>query len=112
LISDFYDAGYDKILKIVGKKHDLVGVVLSDEREKSVPSVGLMKMVDPESGKTLTIDTSDKGFKKWFAKQRETYNSTRKTLFVSSHLDNVDVNTRESYIKPLVNFFKMREKRW
>ena len=50
LISDFMDEGYEKILRIVGKKHDLIGIVINDQREKSIPKMGLVKFTDSETG--------------------------------------------------------------
>ena len=50
LISDFQDTGYENIFKTVAKKHDLIGVVLEDDREIALPKLGLMDVVDPETG--------------------------------------------------------------
>jgi len=58
LISDFMDEGYEKILRIVGRKHDLVGIVLNDRREKEIPNIGLVKLSDAETGEERWIDTS------------------------------------------------------
>ena len=119
LISDFMETAqggtgreYEKILRIVGKKHDLVGIVLSDPREKEIPPIGLTRFVDPETGKELVIDTSNVSFRKWYQRKREEFEKQRKSIFLSSRLDTVFINTKESYIRPLVNFFKAREKRW
>ena len=60
LISDFMDTGYEKILRIVGRKHDFIGIVLSDERELNLPDVGLIKLQDAESGEERYIDTGNK----------------------------------------------------
>lgn len=112
LLSDFQDSGYEKILRIIGKKHDLVGIVISDERENNIPKLGLINFIDPETGEKLSIDTSNKNFQKFFSKKKEEFDNYRKQTFISSRLDVINVNTRETYIKPLVNFFRMRERRW
>lgn len=112
LISDFNDKGYEKILRIVGKKHDLVGIVLNDERENSIPKLGLIKFHDPESGSEIILDTSSNSFQVWYAQKMLEMNENMKSVFIKSHLDSIRINTRDSYIKPLVNFFKMRERRW
>ena len=64
LISDYIDGGYDKILRIVGKKHDLIGVILRDPREKSLLDAGLIKFLDAETGEIRFLDTSDKVVRK------------------------------------------------
>ena len=112
LISDFMDDGYDRILRIIGKKHDLVGVVLNDPRESILPKVGLVKFKDAETGEIRYIDTDDRSVQTWFAAQNLKRFDLRKSLFIKSRLDSINIDTSKPYIKPLVDFFKMREKRW
>ena len=112
LLSDFIDDNYEKILKIVGRKHDLIGLILRDPREEKIPKAGLIKMQDAETGKIRYIDSSSKTFREHFEqtiKQRDDY---RRSLFSTSGLDSIEMNAGESYVTPLVKFFKMREKRW
>lgn len=112
VISDFFDLGYEKILRIVGKKHDLIGLVLRDPREKDLGKFGLIKFKDAETGEIRHIDTNDKKFRHMFEHNQARFNEIRKSLFLSSRLDSVEIEAGESYVKPLVDFFKMREKRW
>ena len=112
LLSDFMDESYARILRIIGKKHDLVGVVLNDEREKALPGIGLVKFVDAETGKERWIDTSSSSVQRQLHKIKVLNIEKRKTLFVASRLDSIEVQTGQDYVKPLVQFFKMREKRW
>lgn len=112
LISDYIDGGYDKILRIVGKKHDLIGIVLRDPREKSLLKAGLIKFLDAETGEIRFLDTSDKAVRKSIADENKRWMEYRKQLFLSSRLDSIDIETSGSYIKPLIDFFKLREKRW
>ncbi len=112
LISDFMDTGYDKILRIVGKKHDLIGVVLRDPREKSIINAGLIKFRDAETNEIRFVDTSDKAVRDSITKEYSRWLEYRRNLFVSSRLDSIDIETSGSYVKPLVDFFKLREKRW
>lgn len=112
LISDYIDGGYDKILRIVGKKHDLIGIVLRDPREKSLIKAGLIKFLDAETGEIRFLDTSDKAVGKSIADENKRWMEYRKQLFLSSRLDSIDIETSGSYIKPLIDFFKLREKRW
>jgi len=106
------DAGYEKILKIVGRKHDLIGIVLQDQREKFLFNIGLAKFYDAETGEVRYLDTSDKQIKKEFDAYSKMMKEKRKSLFISSRLDSIEIETSQSYIKPLVDFFKQREKRW
>jgi uncharacterized protein (DUF58 family) len=112
LVSDFMDSGYEKILRIVGRKHDLIGVILKDRREDEIPKMGLIKFTDAETGQERWIDTSSKSFQKNLASFRWNNMQKLKSLFVSSRIDNIEIETGENYVKPLVQFFRVRESRW
>ncbi len=111
LISDFIDDGYEKALKIASKKHDLVALKIYDKREIELPPIGLLKLKDSETGKTIWIDTSDKNtndnYKSWWNKH---YNHT-KDILRKTGIDFVAIRTDESYVQPLINLFKKRERR-
>jgi uncharacterized protein (DUF58 family) len=112
LISDFMDTGYEKILRVVGKRHDLIGVVLKDKRENEIPPIGLVKFVDAETGSERWIDTNDKRTRFLFQRLLERKRDNLKSLFLSSRLDSIEIQTGQDFIKPLVQFFKLREQRW
>ena len=112
LLSDFMDDGYEKILRIVGKKHDLIGVVLDDRRESEIPKMGLIKLTDAETNQERWLDTSNRKVQEALQKRRMEMVGKRKSLFITSRLDSIYVRTGENYITPLVQFFRMRERRW
>ena len=60
IISDFMDDNFDKSLKIAKNKHDIIGLNINDEREKNLVNVGMIKVIDSETGIIRWIDTSDK----------------------------------------------------
>ncbi|NOX17413.1 MAG: DUF58 domain-containing protein [Chlorobi bacterium] len=111
LISDFIDEGYERILKIIGRKHDLIGVVLTDPREIEFPSAGLVQFKDAETNQVRFIDTSDKRVRTYYDDFRNVAENKRNSVFISGGIDKIEINTSESYIKPLVEFFKVREKK-
>lgn len=112
LLSDFMDSGYEKILRIIGKKHDLIGVVLNDKREVEIPRMGLVKLSDAETGEERWIDTSSTKVQNRLKEVRRNMIQQRKSLFVTSRLDSIEIQTGEDYVKPLVQFFRLRERRW
>ncbi len=112
LLSDFLDEDYEKILRVVGKKNDLIGVVLDDRRENEIPPIGLIKFTDAETGEERWIDTSNKRVRRVMKEARKEAVAKRNTMFLTSRLDRIHVQTGVDYIKPLVQFFRMREKRW
>jgi uncharacterized protein (DUF58 family) len=112
LISDFMDEGYEKILRIVGRKHDLIGIVLDDIREKEFPNIGLVKLTDAETGAERWIDTSSRRVRERMIFDRKEREKLRNSIFIKSRLDKIEVTTGSNYIQPLVQFFRRREKRW
>ncbi len=112
LLSDFMDEDYEKILRVVGKKNDLIGVVLDDRRENEIPPIGLIRFTDAETGEERWIDTSNKRVRSMMKQARKEAVVKRNSTFITSRLDRIHVQTGEDYIKPLVQFFRMRERRW
>jgi uncharacterized protein (DUF58 family) len=112
LLSDFMDEDYEKILRVVGKKNDLIGVVLDDRRENEIPPIGLIKFTDAETGEERWIDTSSQRVRSMMQQARKEAVAKRNSTFITSRLDRIHVQTGEDYIKPLVQFFRMRERRW
>lgn len=112
LLSDFMDQGYSKILKVVGKKHDLIGIILDDRRENELPAIGLIKLTDAETGQERWIDTSSNRVRKMMRKTRSEAVNKRNALFLTSRIDRIQIETGKDYIKPLVQFFRLRERRW
>lgn len=112
LISDFIDEGYEKILKIVSKKHDFVNIHLEDPREKELLKGGLIKFRDAETEEIRYLDTSNKTVQDHFSNKLREREDLQNDLFLKSRVDTIKINIANSYVKPLIDFFKLREKRW
>lgn len=111
LISDFLSSGYEKLMRISAKKHDLICISLHDQRERDIPNLGLVNLQDAETGETILFDTSDA---KSRAALQVLYSRERRSTneFLANHgIDQIEIQTDESYVKPLVGFFRSRE-RW
>ncbi len=109
LISDFLAKDYEKIIKIVARKHDLVGIILEDIREKDLPKIGLVKFLDLETNQTRFIDLSNEFVQNFiFDKNLKRENEINR-IFKLGGIDSIKIQTNESYIPPLVKFFKKRE---
>ena len=111
LISDFIDEGYDQILRIISRKHDVIAVELSDPREEMLPDAGLIKFTDAESGKERWVDTADHGVRAAFVQYWKERKERRRGLFIRSKVDAIPVRIDRPYIKPIVDFFRLRERR-
>ncbi len=111
LISDFIDDGYDRILGIISKKHDVIAVELSDPREEELPAIGLVKLRDAETREERWVDTGARGVRESFERYWRTRRAERKSLFLRNKVDAIPIRIDLPYIKPIVDFFKRREQR-
>ena len=96
---------------MANKKHDIVGLRIYDKREEKLPNIGLAPMQDAETGKIIFTDTSNKKTRSDFARNRSEKTKALKKTFSSSGVDLIDIITGVDYVKPLINFFKNRERR-
>ena len=108
LLSDFIDSNYEDALKIISKKHDLVGLQVYDMGEKELPDLGLIETIDQETGAIRIIDTSSKVERQKYMNAFLERSNKLKETFSQIKGDLVQLSTKEDYIKALLNFFKKR----
>ena len=111
LISDFQSPDFTGPLRVVKRRHDLIPVLVRDERESKMPPVRYVELLDAETGEQLLVDTSSRGFRERFAKLA---GERRKDLIADFHkmrIDAIDVTTGDSFVEPLTKFFRKREAR-
>ena len=110
LLSDFLAGDYENALRIVARRHDIVGIHMIDPREVELPNVGLIRAVDSESGITHWVDTSMPAVREEYAASFEKNYNYFKTTFLKSGADTISIYTNESYVNALLKFFKKRSK--
>jgi len=108
LLSDFITAGYEDVLKIANRKHDLVALRVKDPREDSLPECGLVHLLDSETGEMIWIDTSDRSMRKGYEAQAKMQDERIRLSFSKAGVDAATLYTNKSYIQPLSNLFKRR----
>ncbi len=111
VLSDFIDTNYENALRIVSKRHDVIAVTMNDPRERDLPNIGLLKMKDAESGQERWIDTGDSNIRQSFVQYWRKHDEKMKKAFLSTKVDRITIETHKPYLRPLVDFFKMRESR-
>ncbi|MFD1552378.1 DUF58 domain-containing protein [Putridiphycobacter roseus] len=110
LLSDFKAKDYSNALKIVSRKHDLIALKIADEGEYKLPSIGLAKFKDLESGKSVWVNTNAKKVKAAFEEKQKTFDAAVKQNFRKLNVDYAALRTDQDYIKPLMNLFDRRTK--
>nr|WP_255203959.1 DUF58 domain-containing protein [Myxococcus sp. AM011] len=111
LVSDFQARDYEKPLRLVGRKHDLVPVVVEDPFEEAFPRLGLVEMEDPETGARFVVDTSDPGVRGRYARAMQGARDERRKLFKKLELDHVELRAGDDHGKALAQFFRARARR-
>lgn len=114
VLSDFMDFDennlprFEQALKVASKKHDVVALRVYDPRETELPSVGLVEMLDAETGQTILINTSRKKTRRVYNEWWRTCSDNLTRTFSKYRVDTANIATNEDYIKPLMKLFKKR----
>ena len=111
LVSDFLDHNFEKPLKVLARKHDLIAVTVSDPRELTLPDIGLLEIQDAETGETTIIDTGSKTVRSRYKHLAEERNRKLSDLFQSTGVDHIKLFTDRDYLLDLVKFFRKRMKK-
>lgn len=111
MLSDFDDEDFDKELKLLRKKHDVLAIGVKDPRELEMPNAGFVELEDPETGETLLVDTGDPWFREAFAKEAIKEDKRLSAMFKKLGVDYVPIVIKEEYkdtVGPLLEYFRKR----
>ena len=111
LVSDFQAEGFEKKMRVLGKRHDLIAVTIVDPREVKLPDVGLIELEDAETGEMVLVDTGSAAVRKRYERLGREERKRLEELFNSTGVDRIEVMTDRDYVPKLVSFFRTREKR-
>lgn len=112
LISDFLSSGYEKTLRVVNNRHDLIAISITDPREVELPPVGFVELQDAETGEIVVFDTFDTTDRQRFSEAAHQESEALNEAFRRLKVDHVPVRTDESYVDSLVRLFQRRAKRY
>lgn len=110
VLSDFLASGWEQNLKILRRRHDVVAIPVSDPAESALPDSGLVRLRDAETGAVRVFDAGDPAFRAAWRARGGPFPDTTK-VFRSAGIDAIPLSTDTPYEKPLVRFFKERERR-
>jgi uncharacterized protein (DUF58 family) len=111
LVSDFQDAGYEKLLRVLARRHDVVCVPVSDPAERRLPDAGLAELEDPETGELVLVDTSDASVRKAFAERAAEEEESLLRFFNRSGIDHMELSTDRPYVNSVRALFKRRARK-
>ena len=110
MISDFIDEDYFNNFKSLAKKHDLVAIQLHDNRETNLPKLGIIPVLDKESGRTIWVNTSFGDFRKTISDAHGLREKTLSDYCKKHQINYININTQLDYVPRLLRLFKVRNR--
>lgn len=111
VVSDFLSEDFEHPLTLLAQRHDVVAVTVDDPSEEALPEIGLARFVDPETGHTVDVDTSDPAVREEFAAAVRAEHTARRRVLRRLAIDEIPVHTDQGVVDPLIRFFRARERR-
>ncbi len=111
ILSDFYTSGYQLPLARLARKHEVICMQLRDSIEQALPSIGLLRLRDPESGAIVTVDASSAAVRELVAERRARFDATLAHDLYASGTELVRLDASGDFAEPLVAFFRRRARR-
>ena len=111
LVSDFFDTDFEKMLRAMAGRHDVVAVHLQDPREIELPNAGILSLRDAETGQRVLVDTASRAAREAFAQAAAVRMDATRAALRNARVEAVTVRTDEDYVEPLAAFFRHRNRR-
>lgn len=111
LLSDFLDEGFEKSLRSLGQKHEVVAISVEDPKERELPDLGLLELQDSETGQWMVIDSSAATVRSAWKLKQEQIHKRRKQMLRQSQVAQIQISAEKDFVPPLVAFFRQRHKR-
>lgn len=111
LISDFIDKDYDKNMRALAKKHDVVCLHIYDDYETNIPNLGIIELEEKENNFRKWVNTSSSSFKKLSDNLFISKPEELKKKMNAIGINYLKINSKENYVKNLIKLFKYRKKR-
>ena len=111
LLSDFFDDGYERSLRVASRKHDVVAISIHDRREHELPPVGLISVVDPETGERGVLDAGSARVRRAWSEWGRQHREGLRERMRRNGVELLELDASEPYERPLVKFFHERARR-
>ena len=112
IISDFISApGWDRALRLLNQRHEVLAIRLWDPREMDLPDVGPLIMEDAETGEQLYVDTRDRKFRQRFREAAQRREAALGETFRRAGVDMLTLSTEEDLVRAIIGFAARRRRR-
>ena len=112
LISDFIASDFRRTMAVTNKHHDLIAIAVVDPREMELPSVGLVRLEDAETGELMIVDTGNHAVRRRYAEQSQKHLEQLFGMFRSLNINHIKVVAGEDYMSALIKMFRRRARRY
>jgi uncharacterized protein (DUF58 family) len=104
-------ASWERTLRLVSRRHDVVAVRIADAAEMALPDVGLLVLTDPETGEQVAVRTDDLAIRSGFDTAVAREEAELQRLFRRLGVDQIEMRTDAPIVRPLLSFFRRRERK-
>jgi uncharacterized protein (DUF58 family) len=111
VVSDFVAPPFERELRLLAQRHDVVAVSVEDPGERRLPNVGVVRLMDPETGRLIAVDTSARVVRVAYDRRIAEERHARRQMFRRLGIDEVVLTTEGDVVEPLLKFFRGRERR-
>jgi uncharacterized protein (DUF58 family) len=108
VISDFNDQGYERSLRTLSRRHEVLALTLIDPLDLELPDLGVVEVEDAERGTRMLVDTSDRGLRRRYSEAAEARLRDRRAALASAGVDEVPIRLDQDIVGPLVRYFRSR----
>jgi uncharacterized protein (DUF58 family) len=111
MMSDLFASGFEKSLSVIARRHDIIVMTMNDPVEVDLPDAGILKLQDAETGKEYFVDSANSRLRNDYRTHNLKRLDDRGRRLRSLQVDSVDIFTNVPYLRPLIQFFRMRERK-
>ncbi len=112
IVSDFFSVpGWERPLRLLSRRHEVLAVRLWDPSEDELPDVGLVLMQDAETGEQLFVDTSDPRFRRRYREVAEQRRAALDATFRRARVDVLSLSTEDDLVRAIVEFAVQRKQK-
>lgn len=111
VLSDFLDEGWERPLRRLVTRHEVVAITVDDRREHALPDSGLVELADAESGRRVLVDTGNRKVRERVERLAQRRREERERALAASGADHLELQTETDYKLPLRRHFAVRARR-
>jgi uncharacterized protein (DUF58 family) len=111
LLSDFFAEGWERPLRRLAARHEVVAITVEDPRERTLPEAGWVDLADAETGRRVLVDTANRALRQRIERAADKRREDRRRVLSAAGVDHLELETGTDYKLPLRRHFALRARR-